>query len=135
MENQVYLAARFSRQSELRGYVSDLENCGFGVTSRWVKTDSHRVDEYQAEADPDFARRLAEEDYLDVLCADIVVIFGEEPRTATRGGKHVEFGLALARDKHIFLVGPRENVFYYLPEVECYETWDECFEVICRRFG
>lgn len=41
----------------------------------------------------------------------------------SRGGRHVEFGMALAMDKRLVVVGPRENVFHLLPAVEQFDTW------------
>ena len=48
------------------------------------------------------AQPFALEDYADVSAADIVVSFTEAPGSgAARGGRHVEFGLALAWDKTV----------------------------------
>ena len=54
-----------------------------------------------------------------------------------RGGRHVEFGMALARRllsgaPRLIVVGYRENVFHYAPEVEFYETWNEAFCALAR---
>ena len=48
----------------------------------------------------------------------MVIVFTGEPSTS--GGLHTEFGMALALKKRLILVGPRENVFHTLPEVEYY---------------
>ena len=59
-----------------------------------------------------------------VADADGTRCFAEQPReTNTRGGRHVEFGLAVADEKRIILVGPRENVFHFLPVVENFRDW------------
>ena len=42
---------------------------------------------------------------------------------STRGGRHAEFGIALALGKRVIVIGPRENVFHALPAVERYESW------------
>lgn len=44
---------------------------------------------------------------------------------ASRGGRHVEFGMALALGKRVIVVGPRENVFHLLPEVEVHVNWND----------
>ena len=53
------------------------------------------------------------------MAADAVIIFTEIPNTIlATGGRHVEFGLALAQGKRVIIVSPvvspRENVFHYL---------------------
>jgi hypothetical protein len=41
------------------------------------------------------------------------------------GGRHVEFGLALAQGKRVIIVGPRENVFHYLlPDAQIFAYWN-----------
>ena len=42
-----------------------------------------------------------------------------------RGGRHVEFGLAIAWGKPVYLVGERENVFHWLPQVRVFPALDE----------
>jgi len=51
----------------------------------------------------------------------VLLFFSEPPDShSKRGGRHVEFGLALAWGKRLMIVGPRENVFHCLPQVEQY---------------
>lgn len=139
----VYLAARYSRREELCRYKSDLEAAGYQVPARWLLGE-HQVHGLEAaravEADGpvpvDQAVLFAEDDIEDLLGADIIVSFTEAPRCgATRGGRHVEFGVALglkragAGQHRIYLVGPIENVFHALPEVDGrFDTWEDCFE-------
>lgn len=138
-----YLAARYSRREELCAYRSTLAAHGAVVTSRWLN-GNHQIDDRGVpigdsgatlvEADPGTAEadaraaelraHFASEDLRDVECADVVVAFTEEPRVAaSRGGRHVELGLALALRKQVVVVGPRENVFTWLPTVEHYPSW------------
>jgi len=45
-----------------------------------------------------------------------VITFTETPRSSnSRGGRHVEFGIALGMRKRAVVIGPRENVFHCLP--------------------
>lgn len=120
---KIYLASRYSRIAEMQACRDDLIKVGFTVTSRWVNG------EHQA-ADDDTAawRRFAQEDFVDLNAADTVVSFTEPPRTGpTRGGRHVEFGAALALGKGLIVVGHRENVFHALSAVEFYPSWAQAF--------
>lgn len=136
-EPKFYLAARYSRRLELCGYREDLAALGVTVTSRWLN-GSHQLDNAGIPITDEGERRFEEgdpsgdhlrahfatEDMSDVLEAQTVVAFTEEPRaSASRGGRHVEFGIALAAGKRVVVIGPRENVFCWLPQVEQHAKW------------
>lgn len=124
---RVYLAARYSRRDELNGYRKTLEALGYVVTSRWLD-GGHQLggDGLSVQAADTERQRFALEDWQDVMTAELVVSFTEEPRkTNGRGGRHVEFGAAYASGKWCVVIGPRENVFHHLPKVACYASWDE----------
>lgn len=122
---KVYLAARYSRRDELRRYQQELADLGLGivVTSRWL-TDDHLWEGEGSGAPFAEAQRYAREDLEDIIVSHLVVCFTEPPRTSnSRGGRHVEFGYSLAKQKPIIVVGPRENVFYTMPGVMQTESW------------
>lgn len=121
---RVYLAARYSRREELAAYADELRALDIEVTSRWL-TGAHNA---PSEDDNKNAiwQQYAIDDVEDVLAADTVVSFTETPLTPTlRGGRHVEYGIAAHAGKRLVLVGERENIFHWLPGVECYPTWQD----------
>lgn len=119
-----YLAARYGRREELCAYRVQLEIRGHLVTSRWL-TGSHVLDDGDSPASERDGQVFALEDYADVRAADSLIAFTEPPRsTASRGGRHVELGLALAWEKRVVIIGPRENVFCWMPHVIQYETFE-----------
>jgi len=120
-----HLAARYARRVELRGYREQLLSIGDIVTSRWL--DFRKM--------PSWSFGTARQDCEDLTAADAVIIFTEIPNTIfATGGRHVEFGLALAQGKCVIMVGPRENVFYYLlPDSQIFATWNKAFATIRRR--
>jgi hypothetical protein len=131
----IYLAARYSRREELCRYRESLRSLGYRVTSRWLD-GGHELDErgLSTEAGAVERARFAREDYLDVSCADILISFTEMPRSGNgRGGRHVEFGIALARGMRVLVVGPRENVFHCLPEVEVFPDWAACEQMLASE--
>ena len=126
---KIYLAARYSRIDELNVYAEELRDDGHFITSRWLKGD-HKIHEITARVEaasktmPLEGSRFALDDWTDLRGAECVISFSEEPRSGhSRGGRHVEFGLALAWEKRVILVGPRENVFHTLPQVEHFWQW------------
>jgi nucleoside 2-deoxyribosyltransferase len=121
---KVYLAARFSRLPELLGYKAELEAAGIAVTSRWLLGGHEWVGTADEDIPVEHNAKFAAEDIEDLMAADVVVCFTEPPRSGpARGGRHVEFGYALAMNKQVLCVGHRENVFYCLPQVAYASTW------------
>jgi len=131
-----YLAARYGRRLELVEYADQLRELGHQVTSRWLE-GQHQADTLEVDAGgevhqvPEIACRFAEEDVEDVTFADVVVAFSEPPRSsASRGGRHVEFGMALgwvlAVDggrRRVVVIGQRENVFHCLSQIQVVPDW------------
>ncbi len=111
---KIYLASRYSRREELCGYRTALESAGHTITSRWLN-GNHQIDDkgLSTEAADGERTRFAVEDWEDLMAADCCISFTETPRsmTSSRGGRHVEFGAALAAGLGCVVVGPRENVF------------------------
>jgi hypothetical protein len=148
MSHVVYLAARYSRRLELCRYRSQLAAIGIDVNSRWLN-GSHQLDnsgrpigddgealveEFRfesAQAPAPLREKFATDDRDDVLAASLLVAFTEVPRTSnSRGGRHVELGIAIGAGIPVVVIGPRENVFCHLPEVEHYDTWDAFLAVM-----
>lgn len=118
-----YLAARYSRSAEMREVRAQLQEFGHIVTARWVD-GGHELKRDEPNVDAERAR-WAHEDFIDLAAAEGVISFTEEPRTTnSRGGRHVEFGVALGMGKRCIVVGHRENVFHCLPSVGFFPTWD-----------
>lgn len=145
---KIYLAARYSRREELCGYRDLLDREGMFVTSRWLDGD-HQISDTGApigdngtaliEGDDGstsaravaLRAKFAAEDLADVMGCDLLIAFTEPPRSnASRGGRHVELGLALGRKKVVFVVGPRENIFCWLPEVEQFADFASCLRAL-----
>jgi hypothetical protein len=115
------------RNAEMRQVRSILESKGFKVTSRWINGE-HEVLEGQ---DHNLNERFAREDWEDLNNANLMIYFvpnGNENRG--RGGRHVEFGLALAWNIQIFVIGKKENVFHWMSQVRHFDDLNQILEVI-----
>jgi nucleoside 2-deoxyribosyltransferase len=117
---RVYLAASFSRQSEMRVIALRLEMAGVCVTSRWLHENQGMK---HGNAREKFMRECAFTDLQDVRDADMLVRFTDDlipstiPSYLGTGARHFETGYALALGKPIVVVGGRQNVFDFLPNV------------------
>lgn len=148
MKGPIYLAGRYSRREELAAYRDQLSQLGFLVQARWLD-GGHQISDAGApigesgealvEGDDGgtsleaavLRGKFAQDDWEDVNAAEIVISFTEPPRSkANRGGRHVEFGIALARGVRVIVVGYRENIFHWLPRVEFRHTWEEALGLL-----
>lgn len=124
--SKYYLAARYSRREELVKYADALRSMGHTVTSRWL-AGNHQINDagLSEEGSAEERERFAQEDWADVLAADVLLAFTEPPRsTASRGGRHVEFGIAIGAGIDVAVIGPRENVFHCLGFVPQWGDFD-----------
>lgn len=125
---KAYVTARFERREEMQDYIPILLAHGIEVTARWI-TEPH--DMMAPENRGDEARqRLALENVADCLRAHIHLCFTDGikydemvPGMYARGGRHAEFGIAYSDRQPIYLVGPREMVFHWLPNVVQFDSF------------
>lgn len=148
---RIYLAARYSRRLELCGYREQLRAAGHVVQACWLD-GQHQISDHGTpigeagealvEGDDGSAteraaalrQRFAHEDFRDVAMCDLLIAFTEPPRSsASRGGRHVELGIALGMMKSVFVVGWRENIFCWMEDVEFFETWEAAFKRLTVR--
>lgn len=120
----VYLSARFDRRDELNRYRDELESLGIEVTSRWLTDPTPDLTD-------DAWRILAAKDRGDVARADVFILFAERDRDGG-GGRHVEFGMALALGKRLIVVGEVENLFQRLEGVEVVSSWRHAMPLLTQ---
>lgn len=145
---RIYLAARYSRRLELCEHRTELEAIGYKVNARWLN-GAHQIsdtgiplgDKGEALVEDDdksthvkaaaLRTKFASEDICDVITSDLLIAFTEPPRSeVSRGGRHVELGIALGCRTQVWIVGHRENIFCWLEEVRFFETWAKCLETL-----
>jgi hypothetical protein len=147
---RIYLAARYSRRLELCGYREQLRAAGHDVQAVWLDGE-HQISDKGvpigetgealvegtlrpgerlppadlSERAASLRQKFARDDFRDVLMCELLIAFTEQPRhEASRGGRHVEFGIALGLMKQVWIVGPRENIFCWLEDVRQFDTFE-----------
>lgn len=124
---RLYLAGPWPRREEIRGYAKELRALGIEVTSRWLNDGI--AEEGDLESPPYLQRQYALIDLLDIEAANALVAFTEANGSECHtGGRHIEAGYAIAKRKIVIVVGPLENVFYHLPQIRHFNTFDELKE-------
>jgi hypothetical protein len=127
---QVYIATQFENWEAAEIVRRELQAHEYVVRARWIEVAAQG----NAPAAPDNmdthegllkARRNAILDLEDLTMATTVVFLSMGNGSAGRGGRHVEFGYALAQGKRCIVIGPRENVFHAYPGVLHYPSWKQ----------
>ena len=124
--HHIYIAARYSLKETVTFIAELLGGDGHNILSDWHE-EHHAPDVKVQDLSDKENRHVAYKDMLQVRGATAMVFLAEHPDTATvRGGRHVEFGIAVEREIPIFVLGPRENIFHYMnTRVQHFETLDD----------
>jgi hypothetical protein len=130
---KLYLAAQYHQKEEIKKYAEDLRKAGIHVTSSWLD-EPHTPTTQMAELSDAFHSKYALQDVMDIEAADRLVFFSiPDTQLFRRGGRHVEFGIAVALRMPILVVGPKENIFHYLDNVKHVATWDEALHILINQ--
>lgn len=112
---KVYLAAQFKEQETMRLWRRVLQDHGHIVTSRWL--------DHTETNDPIEANQKALIDLQDIDNSEYVISHTlNRGDLFTGGGRHIEFGYALAKGIELINVGGIENVFHQLFNVTTVDT-------------
>jgi nucleoside 2-deoxyribosyltransferase len=128
---KIYIAAQYARKPEIKEYAARLEAIGVKVTSTW--TNEHfNPNMALSEMVESTRRNLARRDRKELEEADTLLFFGEDPNCQPpRGGRHVEFGIAVALGHRILVIEKEpENIFHHLAHIRKFDTFDDVFEYI-----
>jgi len=121
---KAYLAAPYVRKEQIREYAAELRAGNVVVTSTWLN-EPHSPTTLTNELTPESNRQYAIQDVKDVYAANLLVFFTDPTGEIVRGGRHLEFGIALARRIPIFVVGKEmENIFHHMPGVLHFDSWE-----------
>jgi nucleoside 2-deoxyribosyltransferase len=122
----VYIASRFKNARVVEALSAKIES--IDPTIRCIQTWSFKAaDALSVNSVPThvgMAARVARADLAEIDVAQVIVALTQDCDDKIPGGMHVEFGYAMARGLRLVVVGPRMNVFHYLPDVIHYDTID-----------
>jgi len=125
---KIYLAAPFNLKDILRERAKLIRKKGHEVTSGWLM---ERINSKKDIEPGENYRKHAERDIRDIDRSDLFVLFTVDPREfIKRGGKHFEAGYAYAKGIPVEVIGPNENIFYFLRDIKHHESFDKFLERI-----
>lgn len=120
---KIYLAAQFKEQKLMREWRKLLRQNGHYVTSRWLEV-SEATEKESASVE-------AAKDLHDIHASEIMISHTvNRGDLFTGGGRHIEFGFALALEKKLINVGGYESVFHQLPQVITVSTIEQAIEIV-----
>jgi nucleoside 2-deoxyribosyltransferase len=122
---KVYLAAPYSWKDQMNVFAKELREHGIVVTSRWLEEPHSEQAGQTVELNNEWRRFYARQDVEDVRAADLLVFFTDPTKRIVRGGRHVEFGIAIEREMPIYVLGDQENIFHHLPNVWHCQNWEQ----------
>lgn len=128
---KIYYADLYPHKALAAQRRDQLKSLGFDVVSTWmdeshdgnIHTEQLTVEEHIFYG----TRDLKEIDQCDMLVlnqpspTEVVTM---NPRYLSRGGRHTEFGYALKAGKALVVIGERENIFHFQPEVVSCNNWE-----------
>jgi hypothetical protein len=129
--SRIALMARLGRRPEMREIAKRLEKLGHKTCSSWVWNDSEDDGLTIAEK---LGVAITNADNLE--SAGVAIAFTESPPMppgSERGGRHADFGYALAVCKRVLVCGPRENIAHWHPKVEQVDSVAELLTLLRER--
>ena len=127
---KIYLAARYTQKEEMLVVRNVMRKAGIVCTATWLN-EPHTPGTTLDQVTENDLCEFAQQDMDDIRRCDIFVLFSVDPLLPTvRGGRHVETGYALGVGKPVYVVGPRENIFHYLPGVKHFACIAELLSAI-----
>ena len=117
---KIYLASNFASQDRMKRVRRELERFGHQVVSTWLNEDGAQSYELHPSKGPGYALR----DRQEVEDCDLLVI--DTLAESYTGGREVELGIALAKFKRTWRVGPARNIFHTIVQ-ETFPTWEAVY--------
>lgn len=105
---KIYLAAQFKEQPLMLQWSILLKHHGHYITSRWLMANEAKLK--SIEAYNEAMKDLEDIDNCDIFISQTL----NRGDVYTGGGRHIEFGYALAKGKKLINVGGSESVFHTL---------------------
>lgn len=121
---KVYLAARFESRWRLRDVALELAVLGYQLVSSWL------VEPTPLELSEEDKKQIAIRDLSELKAADLLILDTLDENI--RGGREVEWGIALTRAIPRYIVGPARNVFHFLA-TRRFDSWNEAVQFFRRQ--
>lgn len=120
---KVYMAGPFNQRPFLRKMRERLWQMGHEVTARWLDEPNKPPFILQES----FERQTAIKDLCDISESDLLILDLRNP--STTGGRLIEYGFALARQKAVWVIGKSDSIFFRLADLR-FNSWRDCLDYL-----
>lgn len=110
----------------MRKIRESLERLGHTVCSNWLSEDNAQAFDDLSEKR---RRTYSYRDIGEVVTADLLIVDTQE--VSQSGGREVEYGMALALGKSVWVVGPQRNIFHAVPRRQ-FDTWEDALKELAN---
>lgn len=120
----IYIAGKYTAKERLkreRNILRELDPSG--VSSSWL--DEPEATYYAPEDEVARQIEMADRDWREVSAADCVVV--DTIDESTTGGREVEFGMAIALNRTLVVIGPARTIFHHIADYR-YPDWASFYE-------
>jgi hypothetical protein len=128
---RIYIAGWFGAQDRLRLERDRIHALGVGeVVGTWLDEEEGPAPATIIEPSditPEQCREYAIRDLGEVRYSDLLILDTQDVNP--RGGREVEYGMALATGLSVWVVGPRRNVFHYIAHRQ-FDLWDDAIAAL-----
>jgi hypothetical protein len=119
----IYIAGKLEAQERLKHERSRIHRLGVGkVVGTWL-------DEESGNPTPQQKLEYADRDTAEVLLADLLILDTNDENN--RGGREVEYGIALGTGIEVWVVGPKRNVFH--EKAAHFLDWDDALDALVKE--
>lgn len=129
---RIYIAGWFGAKERLRLERDRIHTLGVGeVVGTWLDEETVAPEApgqpLVVGATPEQCREYAFRDLGEVRYADLLIL--DTIDVNPRGGREVEYGLALSTGLSVWVVGPRRNVFHHIAHRQ-FDLWDDAIDCL-----
>jgi nucleoside 2-deoxyribosyltransferase len=127
---KAYIAGWFGSQKRLKKMAEQLVKLvpTTEIVSTWLDEKEDEPEKCQvSDFTSEYLQTIAIRDVNELHKADGIIV--DTIDSTPRGGREVELGVMLGLGRPIVVIGPRRNVFHFLPmsQVDHFDTWEEFF--------
>ena len=117
---KIYISSTYARKHEAEDLAARIHALGqniYEVVSTWHTSPPTADDGISDGLSFDDQKKFAKVDLEEVESCDLLIALTEGKASPySGGGRHVEFGYALALGKDTWVIGPTENIFHTLSD-------------------
>ncbi len=112
----------------MQGHRERIQSLDHAVQTRWLDSDESKPSPGSGQV-AEFSERWQEINFNDIDACETMIV-DLTTGLSHMGGTYVELGYAIGRQKDIWLVGQRPNVYCFNPCIQFFANWEQVYRVL-----